>query len=278
MHRKRHTKRKFLKSTPASAIRSREYIHPLVQLKREVLGTVVDVGSARIESHATAQTRCTRLNNQTLAESAPSWPTPRDVVRVVFAWGGGGRWGGGGGGGGGGGLSGGLAAGEAGVEFAVNVRYYEAARHFTKADHLVAHAVNLGRGRFVVLFRSVGPGNQGSSEPRSYEAGGNLSIVDRVAPTSIRKSPTSARSSASISNTFHAQLWFRRSPRPDRVSGLLAGHGRNSGNAHAAANRSLPSRHYSHLWPHLLDEVLTGKAWGRGATINERVPEVHFAR
>src|SRR5207253_10486294 len=61
-----HEDPKFLKSTPARPIRILgEYIHPLVQLKREGIGdTIVMFGSARIESHETAQARCTRLKNE----------------------------------------------------------------------------------------------------------------------------------------------------------------------------------------------------------------------
>src|SRR5882762_6597991 len=60
-----HEDPKFLRSTPARPIRILgEYIHPLVQLKREGVGdTIVMFGSARIESHETAQARCTRLKN-----------------------------------------------------------------------------------------------------------------------------------------------------------------------------------------------------------------------
>jgi hypothetical protein len=58
-----HQDPKFLASTPARPIRILgEYIHPLVQLKREgIADTVVMFGSARIESHETAQVRITRL-------------------------------------------------------------------------------------------------------------------------------------------------------------------------------------------------------------------------
>src|SRR5207245_11323487 len=60
-----HEDQKFLSSTPARPIRILgEYIHPLVQLTREGIGdTVVMFGSARIESHESAQARCTRLKN-----------------------------------------------------------------------------------------------------------------------------------------------------------------------------------------------------------------------
>src|SRR6516164_6801895 len=56
---------KFLSSVPARPIRILgEYLHPLVQLKNEGIGdTIVMFGSARIESHETAQARYTRLKN-----------------------------------------------------------------------------------------------------------------------------------------------------------------------------------------------------------------------
>src|SRR6202007_42239 len=58
-----HEDPEFLESTPARPIRILgEYIHPLVQLKNEGIGdTIVMFGSARIESHETAQARYTRL-------------------------------------------------------------------------------------------------------------------------------------------------------------------------------------------------------------------------
>src|ERR1700741_4563462 len=65
---------KFLKSTPARPIRILgEYIHPLVQLKREGIGdTIVMFGSARIESHETASARCTRLKKQKTSKLSPA--------------------------------------------------------------------------------------------------------------------------------------------------------------------------------------------------------------
>src|SRR5882762_10977881 len=61
-----HEDQKFLKSTPARPIRILgEYIHPLVQLKREGIGdTVVMFGSARIEAHDTAHARYSRLKKE----------------------------------------------------------------------------------------------------------------------------------------------------------------------------------------------------------------------
>src|SRR5258708_13117709 len=58
-----HQDPQFLDSTAARPIRIlAEYLHPLVQLKHEGIGdTIVIFGSARIESHETAQGRLTRL-------------------------------------------------------------------------------------------------------------------------------------------------------------------------------------------------------------------------
>src|SRR5436305_15115695 len=61
-----HQDPEFLESTAARPIRIlAEYIHPLVQLKNEGIGdTIVMFGSARIESHETAQARYTRLKRR----------------------------------------------------------------------------------------------------------------------------------------------------------------------------------------------------------------------
>src|SRR5712672_1972623 len=58
-----HQDPQLLDSTAARPIRIlAEYLHPLVQLKNEGIGdTIVMFGSARIESHETAQGRLTRL-------------------------------------------------------------------------------------------------------------------------------------------------------------------------------------------------------------------------
>src|ERR1700758_2523605 len=61
-----HEDATFLDSTPARPLRIlAEYLHPLVQLKREgIADTIVMFGSARIESHETAQARLTRLKKE----------------------------------------------------------------------------------------------------------------------------------------------------------------------------------------------------------------------
>src|ERR1700730_3476974 len=64
----------FLDSTAARPLRIlAEYLHPLVQLKNEGIGdTIVMFGSARIESHETAQGRLTRLKNENVKKLASS--------------------------------------------------------------------------------------------------------------------------------------------------------------------------------------------------------------
>src|SRR6202790_226043 len=65
-----HQDPKFLESTAARPIRIlAEYLHPLVQLKKEGIGdTIVMFGSARIESHETSMGRLTRLKKTSAAE------------------------------------------------------------------------------------------------------------------------------------------------------------------------------------------------------------------
>src|SRR5271170_6871551 len=72
-----HEDQRFLQSTPARPLRIlAEYTHPLVQLKKEGIGdTIVMFGSARIESHETAQARYTRLKNEDVKKLASTAQT-----------------------------------------------------------------------------------------------------------------------------------------------------------------------------------------------------------
>src|SRR5580692_5532326 len=69
-----HEDPRFLESTPARPLRIlAEYLHPLVQLKKEgIADTIVMFGSARIEPREIAQARCTRLKNVNVRKLAPS--------------------------------------------------------------------------------------------------------------------------------------------------------------------------------------------------------------
>jgi len=84
-----HEDQKFLNSVPARPIRILgEYIHPLVQLKNEGIGdTIVMFGSARIESHETAQARYTRLKRtKTGKMSQENLSRHRAGPRPTSAW------------------------------------------------------------------------------------------------------------------------------------------------------------------------------------------------
>src|SRR5260370_12934330 len=79
-----HQNPKFLASTPARPIRILgEYIHPLVQFKKEgIADTIVMFGSARIQSHETAQARVTRLKRENVRKlSAAAQTRHRSEVR-----------------------------------------------------------------------------------------------------------------------------------------------------------------------------------------------------
>src|ERR1700747_2652606 len=134
-----HEDPKFLASTPARPIRILgEYIHPLVQLKREGIGdTVVRFGSPRIESHETAQARCTRLNNvKTSKMSAAKLAKHRAAVRHAKSL----------------------------LEMS---RYYEEARQLS--HKLTTWAPKPGR---FVVCSGAGPGIMEAANRGAYEAGG----------------------------------------------------------------------------------------------------------
>jgi uncharacterized protein (TIGR00730 family) len=69
-----HEDARFLESTPARPLRIlAEYLHPLVQLKKEgIADTIVMFGSARIEPRDIAQARVTRLQKVNARKLAPT--------------------------------------------------------------------------------------------------------------------------------------------------------------------------------------------------------------
>ena len=81
-----HQDPQFLDSTAARPLRIlAEYLHPLVQLKNEGIGdTIVMFGSARIESHETAQGRLTRLK-KTPASKLPAMTKPHYFSLMMFS-------------------------------------------------------------------------------------------------------------------------------------------------------------------------------------------------
>src|SRR6202007_1037095 len=138
-----HEDPEFLESTPARPIRILgEYIHPLVQLKREGIGdTVVMFGSARIGSHETAQARCTRLKNTKTARMSAAKLANNRV------------------------------AGPHAKSLLEMSRYYEEARQL--AHKLTTWSLTLGpRPRRFVICSGGGPGIMEAANRGGYEAGG----------------------------------------------------------------------------------------------------------
>src|SRR5207245_5977299 len=138
-----HQDQKFLNSVPARPIRILgEYIHPLVQLKNEGIGdTIVMFGSARIESHETAQARYTRLKRQKIGKlSEPQLSKHRAALRNA----------------------------KSSLEMS---RYYEEARQLSQK--LTSWALTLGpKPRRFVVCSGGGPGLMEAASRTAYQAGG----------------------------------------------------------------------------------------------------------
>jgi uncharacterized protein (TIGR00730 family) len=175
-----HEDPEFLESTPARPLRIlAEYLHPLVQLKREGIGdTIVIFGSARIASREAALAKLSRLEKTKGARrSKADRELYRDAVRKA---------------------KNGLAMS----------RYYEEARQLT--HKLTTWASSLGpRPRRFVICSGGGPGIMEAANRGAYEAGGkSIGLSIELPHEQFANAYISPELSFNFHYFFMRKLWF----------------------------------------------------------------------